>query len=272
MPATPVFTPDYAAFLALPTTARLDVLADQVELALTGGQATDDSPYAWPLLRLCVQEAFDKVSADKETANLAILQADYLTRKKDEQDSYFLDLKARSDFWETPDRWIQSFPVHLLLDTDRAQQFFILPPALVNLRRYQNLPTESGVRDIQARHVNLRRRYRFAYTAQGAQAYQRLPGGTLGRHLFHLEQNTSAATPNQYRCYLTPPTSAALIPATVALDMYCVIRGDRTSGLPAPPLQLVEDYDIVRLATDLALLRARQDKIPDASPIPSQAQ
>lgn len=269
-PATPAFTPDYSAALAIPATARLDVLADQLELALNGGRASDDSPYDWNFLRICVEQASNKVIADKEALNAQILQQDYLTRKKDQQDSYFLDLKAKSDFWETPDRWIQSFPIVLLTDEDRGEQYFILPPALVNLHRYQNLPSESGVRDIQPRNVYLRPKYRFAYTAQGATAHTRLPGGSLGRWLFRIEQNT--ATTDPFRCYLTAPRYKATIPESVKLDMYCVIRGDRTSGLPAPPLQLVEDYEIVRYATDLALLRTRQDKVIDANPTPTQVQ
>ena len=272
MPITPTFTPDYSAFLALPTAELLDVLADQVELQLTGGQPTSDSPYDWRALRLLVQEVFDAETLDTETRNQAVLQADYLARKKDELDSYYIDLKAKSDFWENPDRWVQSFPVPLLYDDDRKEQYFILPQAFVTLRRYQNLPSENTVRDIQARNRALRQKYRFAYMPGVTPAALRLPGGLLGRWGYYTEQTTATEDGEQYRCYLIPSKPSCKFPDNVPLLAYFVIRDSRTSGLPDPPLELVKHFNIVRKVVDAALLRTRQDKTIDANPQPTQIQ
>jgi hypothetical protein len=272
MPATPAFTPDYSAFLNLPLAEVLEVLTDQLELALNGGQSTDDSSYPRTLLRLCMEEAKDKLTAETETANQAILQADYLARKKDEQESYFLDLKAKTEYWESPERWLQSFPVNFLFDNGRGQYYFVLPQVLVMLRRYQNLPSETGIWDIQARNVQLRDRYRFAKTSQGSSSYRRSPGGTLGRFMFHIEKNTAAADTEQNRCYLDTPKFDTKIPADLVFDAYAIVRDDRTSGMPPPALKLVTQFDMYRMAYEIALLRTRQDKLVDAGPSPTQIQ
>jgi hypothetical protein len=270
MPATPDFTPDFAPFLNLPLTDLLEVLTDQLEIALNGGQSTDDSPYPRTFLRLCMEEAKDKLTADTETANLAILQQDYLTRKKDEQESYFMDLKAKTEYWETPERWLQAFPVKFLFDNDRGQYYFILPQVLVMLRRYQNLPAETGIWDIQARNVQLRQKYRFAKGSVGVNSYQRSPGGSLGRFMFRTERNMAIDTATeQSRCYLDTPKFDTKIPDEVQFDAYAVVREDRTSGLPPAALKMVTQFDMVRMATEIAMLRTRQDKLVDASPSPT---
>ncbi len=269
MPATPAFTPDYT-FVNLPLADELEILTDEVELALNGGQASDDSPYPRTFLRLCMEQAKDKLVADTETANLAVLQTDYSARKKDEMETYFLDLKAKSDLGESPDRWIQSMPVVFLFDTDRGQYYFVLPQALVNLRRYQNLPNEYGVWDIQARNVQLRDQYRFAQARVGSAAFRHGPGGSLGRFMFSIEQNTGiTALADQYRCYITTPKFDTKLPDSLTFIAYYVLRDARTSGLPDPPLRMVTRLDMVRLCTEFALLRTRQDKLVDASPTPT---
>lgn len=279
-PATPAFTADYTDFLSIPDAKFLDVLADQLELQLNGGQATDDSPYAWPYCRLCVQQAFDVETAETETKNLALLQADYLTRKKDETESYFLDMKARTEFWETPERWIQTFPAPLLYDKEREEQYFLLPAVFVNLRRYQNLPAEDGVRDIVPRNRVARSKYRFAYVPSGANTFRSLPGGLLGRWGFYREQTNGILLPavderppgttSQHRVYLVAPRPGQRVPDDVALNQVLVIRDNRTSGLPAPPLLLVQAFNIQRRALETALLRTRSDKDADANPTPTQ--
>ena len=272
MPATPAFIPDYSAILPLPATPRLDVLADELELMLHGGQATDDSPYDWRFLRVCVQQAFDVETGEKETLNAAVLQADYLTRKKDEQESYFNELKAKTEFWETPERWVQAWAAPLLYDADRGEEYFLLPPVFVALRRYQNLPGENAVRELRPTGASQRGRYRFAYLPSGASAFRRLPGGLLGRWGYYTEQLGGAAVDVAHRVYLVPPCAGARFPAKVPLTALYVVRDDRTSALPPPPLRLVEDYDIVRRALELALLRTKEDRVQDANPMPTQPQ
>ena len=277
--STPQATPDYAAFLALPNVAWLDAQADQLELQLTGGLPTDESPYPWPLLRLCIQEAYDAETADVETYNRQVLQADYLTRKKDEVESYYLDLKAKSEFWEVPERWIQTFPAPLLYDADRQEQYFLLPPAFVALRRYQNLPAEDSVRDVFPRNRVLRDTYRFTYLPSGVSAYRRHAGGLLGRWGFYREQTNDVPVPalpsgtvlgSEHRVYLTSPKPGQQVPASAPLLQVLVLRNGRTSGLPAPPLRLVLALSIQRRALDIALLRTKRDKIIDSNPSPTQ--
>lgn len=276
--ATPDFAADYTDILGIPTASELDVLADELDIQLNGGQASSDSAYDWPYLRLCVQQAADVETSDVETKNQALLQADYLTRKKDEVESHFTDLKAKQEFWETPERWIQSFPAPLLYDADRQEQYFILPPAFVNLRRYQNLPAEDAVRDVVPKNRVARNKYRFLYLSTGRTAYSRQPGGLLGRWGYYREQTTptraeteaGAILANQHRCYLVSPKPGQQIPDSVPLLMYVVIRDSRTSGLPAPPLILVQNFNIVRRALELALLRTKMDKDIDAGPTATQ--
>lgn len=287
--STPQVTPDYHAFLALPNTDWLNVQTDQLQLQLTGGIPTDDSPYAWPLLRLCIQEAYDAETADVETFNRQVLQADYLTRKKDEIESYYMDLKAKSEFWEVPERWIQTFAAPLLYDADRQEQYFLLPPAFVALRRYQNLPAEDSVRDVLPRNRALRDTYRFTYLPSGVTAYRRHAGGLLGRWGFYREQSNDIqvpATPDplnpsvipsgtvlgfQHRVYLTSPKPGQRVPDSAPLLQVLVLRNGRTSGLPAPPLRLVLALSIQRRAMDIALLRTRADKADDSNPTPTQS-
>lgn len=271
MPATPEFTPDYSAALTLPDTLDLDALTDQLQVALTGGQPSDDSPYPWPFLRLCIQEANDAEVADTETKNLAILQADYLTRRKDELDSYFLDLKNKGEFWDTPDADIQAFPAPVLFDAQRQEQYFVVPEVVTKLRRYQNLPNERTVREVYPRARGQRDKYQFVQLTTGHRAHRSLAGGLLGAWGFYTEQNMAATGADQYRVYIEAPKGCEKLADNFALVADYVVRG-RNSGLPDPPLILVQQARIFQRGFELALLKTRQDRVEDANPQITQTQ
>ncbi|MGI4873231.1 MAG: hypothetical protein ACRYFX_18880 [Janthinobacterium lividum] len=271
MPATPAFTPDYSFLPLAPTTPaqRLDAIADQLELALNGGRASDDSPYDWPFLRLCAEQAKDAETTETEAKNAQSLQANYAARKKDELETYFINQKNKSQNWEAPDADIQSFLVPVLYDTARKEQYFIIPTPVVNLRRWQNLESERTVREIMPRDRTKRDDYQFVYTGLGHRAHRGLPGGLLGCWGFYTEQTTGADPPP--RVYFEAPTGCEKMPDGFALLADFVIRS-AADGFPDAALWQVEDARIYQRGLELALLRTRQDRVEDSNPMPTQVQ
>ena len=271
MPATPAFTPNYG-FLPLPPTnpaQRLDAIADQLELALNGGRASDDSPYDWPFLRLCAEQGKDAETTEVEAKNVQSQQNTYALQKKDEVETYFINQKNKSQGWEAPEADIQSFLVPVLYDTARKEYYFVIPAVVTSLRRWQNLESERTVRELMPRDRTRRDDYQFVYTAIGHRAYRGLPGGLLGCWGFYTEQTNGADPPP--RVYLISPTGCEKLPDGLPLLADFVIR-NAANGLPDAPLWQVEDARIYQRGLELALLKTRQDRVEDAVPVITQVQ
>lgn len=256
------------AFIGIPSAERDTVLADQLELMLTGGNPSDDSPYDIRFVQLCVQESRIGLQNEIDQLNERIRQEDFVLRQKLEKDSYFDDLRARREDEASADRWIQAFRIKLLLDVERDEQYFLLPQAFVQLRRYQNLPGEEGVRDIEALRRTDRGKYPFVYVPNGIDVLSAgvYAGGLQGNWGFYYEQYNG-----EHRVYLIPPTRlSAKIPDDFPLRGRVVVRESRLTSLPTAPLRrAASDWEILRRALDLALLRTKPDLTNDNAPITS---
>ena len=154
------------------------------------------------------------------------------------------------------------------------------------LHRYQNLPAEESVRDVFPRNRAQRDNFRFTYLQHGISAYRRHPGGLLGRWGFYRERSNDIQVPvafdplnptaagtvlgYQHRIYLASPKPGQRVPDSTPLLQVLVLRKDRSSGLPPPPLRLVLALSIQRRALYIALLRTKADKAIDSNPSPTQ--
>ncbi|TGE29812.1 hypothetical protein [Hymenobacter metallicola] len=246
------------AFLGRPDAARDLILADQLHHWLVGGPPTADSPYTTRELRLWVQQARLWLDAEITRKNKEIEQADFVTRQKLERESFFDDVRAKSEFGETPERWMQTFILQVLTDPDTEEQYSELPEAFVNLRRYQNLPGEEGVYAVMAvKEVDRRHTEGTLVKLTPGQELlidQTLPFGLFGRYGFRRE----GARIKYSRDRGMKPIAAAKLLAKL------ILRDSRLTTLPeAPLIAAAHDFEILKLAQQFALKRKAEDKLND---------
>lgn len=244
-------------FIADPDAPRLQILGSQVHRILAGGDVTADSQWGRREVMLALEEVRAARQGQIDQLNADILYKDAIARTEYYRKQYFEDLDALFKLGGTADAWIRTYTLPVLTDSDRGLKYFELPAQFIAIRRYQNLPSEEGIRHVErvkwAANGNFAPR--FIPTANGTHALfqSTFRGGMQGNILVVREDD---------RGYLHPDSPRVVIPDET-LRVQFVLRPGRDE-LPAPGLiQDATDMDLVMGAVALLLKRGPEDKVSD---------
>ena len=262
MPNTPASTQPTYAYLAKPTAARLDILADQCLRILCGGNVTADAPWDRREVKLLCEQTLVSLQGEIDRLNTERVYKDAIDREAFAKAQYFNDMEAIYKYGGTSDDHIVTLEDWPVFTDANGYAYALLPDSYVNIKRDQVLPGEEQVRAVEPmRRVDTAKR-RYVPLSNGQHHLISDGGG------FYYDEPRKSGILAYYR---EGPKLLFRLPLGVAMPdekvrIKFTLRPERDQ-LPSPGLlQDAQDDMVIPKVVGLLMRKGPEDKVNDNNP------
>ena len=147
-----------------------DVYAKWSALAhrsVAGGEVSDDHYLQTREVRSVMEKIVAALQEDMRRKNLEIDLNYYLKQRELDIADRLDALKLFYDFGGSADDFIQEFILPVLTDNVRGMKYIELPEAFINVRKWQRLPGDEGIKDVLPLRYADRQKFDFIPMAAG---------------------------------------------------------------------------------------------------------